>query len=157
MRKINLTTLIIILALAIIGQSYAKSDKDRDHDDGKTQQTLIKIEHEWVDALAKKATDKLDHILGNDWSMVTPTGKIVSKSEALADLKSGAAHYDSVTLGDMNVHIYGNTAVVRGSSEENSQYNGRDTSGHYVFNDVFVKRDGHWKAVSTQLTRVTGD
>jgi ketosteroid isomerase-like protein len=155
MRKINLATLAIILAVA--GQSYAKADKDNNNNDGKTQQTLIKIEHEWVDALAKKDADKLDHILASDWSMVTPTGKIVSKSEALNDLKSGTEHYDSVTMGDMNVRIYGNTAVVRGSSEEKSQYNGQDTSGHYVFNDVFVKRDGNWKAVSTQLTRVTGD
>jgi ketosteroid isomerase-like protein len=107
--------------------------------------------------MPKQDTDKLDHILASDWSMVTPTGKIVSKSEALNDLKSGNEHYDSVTLGDMNVRIYGNTAVVRGSSEEKSQYNGKDTSGHYVFNDVFVKRDGNWKAVSTQLTRVTTD
>jgi len=157
MRKINLTSLAIILALAVAGQSYARADKDNDRDEGKTQQKLIKIEHEWVDALAKKDADKLDHILASDWAMVTPTGKIVSKSEALNDLKSGAEHYDSVTLGDMNVRVFGHTAVVRGSSEENSQYNGRNTSGHYIFNDVFVKRDGNWKAVSTQLTRVTGD
>lgn len=157
MRKINLTTLVMILTLAIAGFSYAKADKDKSSGNDKTQQALIKIEHDWVDALPKKDAATLDKVLADDWSEVGPAGKTTSKSEALTDLKSGATHWDSISLGEMNVRVYGNTAVVRGTSEEKSQYNGKDTSGQYAFTDVFVKQGGSWKAVSTQLTRVTGE
>jgi len=42
--------------------------------------------------------------------------------------------------------------VVTGSDDEKSSYKGKDTSGHYVWTDVFVNRKGHWQAVASQNT-----
>jgi hypothetical protein len=54
----------------------------------------------------------------------------------------------------MKVRIFGDVAVVTGSDDEKSSYKGKDTSGHYVWIDVFVKRKGKWQAVASQSTLV---
>jgi len=45
-------------------------------------------------------------------------------------------------------------AVVQGSDTEKSMTNGKDSSGKYVWMDVFVKRDGKWVAVRSESTIV---
>ena len=52
----------------------------------------------------------------------------------------------------MKVRVFGNTAVVTGSDDEKSSYKGKDTGGHYVWTDIFVKRNGRWQAVASQGT-----
>jgi len=52
----------------------------------------------------------------------------------------------------MKVRVFGDTAVVTGSDDEKSSYKSKDTSGHYLWSDVFVKREGRWQAVASQGT-----
>ena len=51
----------------------------------------------------------------------------------------------------MKVRVFADTAVVIGGHREKSQYEGMDTSGHYRWMDVFVKRNGRWQAVASRL------
>jgi len=44
---------------------------------------------------------------------------------------------------------------VQGSDTEKSLMNGKDTSGKWVWTDVFVKRDSKWLVVRSQAARVT--
>ena len=70
-------------------------------------------------------------------------------------MKSGASKLDSFDFGPMDVKVIGNVAVVQGSDTEKSTYKGTDTSGKWAWMDVFVKRDGKWLAVRSQLARVS--
>ena len=56
-------------------------------------------------------------------------------------------------LDEVSVNVYGTTAVSFTSQEEKSTYAGKDTSGHYHFTDVWVKKDGQWQVVATHGTR----
>jgi hypothetical protein len=56
-------------------------------------------------------------------------------------------------LGSMTVRIFGITAVVTGSNTEKSMSHGKDSSGKYVWTDVFVMRNGLWQVVASQSTR----
>ena len=66
------------------------------------------------------------------------------------DLKSGFVKYTSITTGKVQVRVFGNTAVVTGSDDEKSSRRDMDTSGHYVWTDVFVNRQGRWQVVASQ-------
>jgi ketosteroid isomerase-like protein len=112
----------------------------------------MQTEREWVDAAQKKDADTLNRILAEDWVGQGPTGA-VTKAQALAELKSGESTLDSITLGDMKVRVFGDTAVVAGTDDEKSSYKGKDTSGHYTWTDVFLKHQGKWQAVASQSTR----
>jgi len=117
------------------------------------EQSLMQMEREWVEAAQKKDSDTLNRILADDWVGQGPTG-ITTKAQALSELKSGDSTLESITLGDMKVRVFGDAAVVAGSDDEKSSFKGKDTSGHYTWTDVFVKRHGKWQAAASQITLV---
>ncbi|HUR79441.1 MAG TPA: DUF4440 domain-containing protein [Thermoanaerobaculia bacterium] len=115
---------------------------------------VMDMEREWGEAMLAGNVAKIENIVADDWTMIDPAGQRTSRAQALDDLRSGALKFESSTPGDIKVNVYGDTAIVNGSSKDKGTYKGMDISGDYVFTDVFVKRDGKWRAVSTQVTRV---
>lgn len=57
-------------------------------------------------------------------------------------------------MSDLTVRIYGDTAVVTGSSSQKGQENGKDYSGDYRFTRVYVKQGEAWKTVALQATLI---
>lgn len=152
-RTIVYSVLAMVLVCAALGQTDKKKSATAGGSGG-VEQALMQMEREWTDAQLKKDTKPLDRILADDWVAQGPTGT-VTKSQALAELKSGESKIDSVTLGPMTVRVFGDTVVVTGSDDEKSSYKGKDTSGHWTWTDVFVKRNGRWQAVASQGTLVS--
>ncbi len=91
----------------------------------------------------------IDRIVAPDYTLIGPSGEVVSRAQALADLKSGADKYASLTMADVKVRVFGNAAVVTGRATVKEQYKGKDVSGQLRYTDVFVKRNGRWQAVAT--------
>jgi len=117
-------------------------------------ENLKKLENDWNAALKAKDAAKLGDILGERWIEVEPDGKITDRATALSNLKAPGFSLTDIQMGPMTVRFFGNTAIVVGSDTEKSMMNGKDSSGKYVFTDVFIKRDGKWKAVSSQSTKL---
>jgi ketosteroid isomerase-like protein len=133
-----------VVALGLAGEATAKDVKT-------IEQNVMKLEHDWTDALLKSDVATVGKILADDWVGVGPFGT-VTQAQYLADIKSGDNKMESQTVGEMKVRVFGDVAIVTGSDDEKSSYKGKDTSGHYVWTDAFVKRKGHWQAVASQLT-----
>jgi hypothetical protein len=57
-------------------------------------------------------------------------------------------------FGPMDVKILGSVGMVQGSDTENSSHQGKDSSGKYVWTDVFAKRDGKRVALRSHLAMV---
>ena len=73
----------------------------------------------------------------------------------MTGIRSDSGSLESTVLRDMKVRVYGNTAVVTGTDTERGVYHGKDSSGKYLWTDVFVHRNGRWQAVSSQSTKLT--
>jgi len=119
-----------------------------------TADTLKQIEQDWTEASKAGDADKIGKILADDWTAIGPEGKKETKASLLADIKSGKDKVESGENGPMDVKVLGNVAVVQGSDTERSTMDGKDTSGKYVWTDVFVKRNGNWVAVRSQTAKV---
>jgi len=117
-------------------------------------QTLKQLEQDWADAQKSQDVDKFGQIVAEDWSALGYDGKRVTKQTVLEEIKAGKDKVDSIELGAMDVKVLGNVAVVQGSDTEKSMTNGKDTSGNWVWTDVFVKRDGKWLAVRSQSAKI---
>jgi ketosteroid isomerase-like protein len=115
---------------------------------------LKQAERDWTAGQKAGDADKIAQLLADDWSGLGFDGKKYNKQQYLADFKSGASKFASVELGPMDVRVFGNIGVVQGSDTEKSSYKGKDTSGKYVWMDVFQKKDGKWQAVRSEVTRV---
>ncbi len=115
---------------------------------------LKQIEMDWSAALKAKDTARLAEIVADGWSELDSSGKTITKAKLLADMKAPGNTLDSIEMGPMNVRVFGNTAIVTGSDIEKSTDSGKDTSGKYIWTDVFVKQNGKWRAVASQNTKV---
>ena len=115
---------------------------------------ILQMERDWSAALIANDAAKLEWIMADDWTMTDPAGQRMTRAQSLAEMRDGSLKLESMSPSDVKVAVYGDTAVVTGRSKDKGTYKGMDISGEYAFTDVFVKRDGKWRAVSTQLTRV---
>ena len=146
MKPLCAAGLLAALVLPVFGVARADAPS--------VEQNLMQMERDWTQAGLKKDAASLDKIIADDWVAIGFDGKTVTKAEVMADLKSGASAAQTVELGAMKVRVFGNTAVVTGSDTEKSTYKGKDSSGKYVWTDVFVMRQGRWQAAASQSTKV---
>jgi ketosteroid isomerase-like protein len=147
MKKLMAVTLMMgLCAGGALLQAQAKAADASDE--------IKKIESDWVAAVKAKDTAKLGEILADSWVGLGWDGKITDKATNLAELKAQGNSLDSFEMGPMRVRLFGNTAIVTGSDTEKSSEAGKDTSGKYIWTDVFVKQNGKWRAVSSQSTKV---
>jgi ketosteroid isomerase-like protein len=141
----------VVLLCACAGLVFGQSQTPKGPD---VSQALQQLEHDWLNATKAGDTDKLSVILADDWAGLGYAGEKATKKSYLADVKSGKVTIQSFEIGPMNVKVLGNVAVVQGSDTEKSTTNGKDSSGKYLWMDVFVKRDGKWVAVRSQTAMV---
>ena len=115
--------------------------------------TIVRLENDWVAAIEKKDAPALERLLAEDFAGTSPTAHTYTRTNAIDDLKNAKYVVEAMTLDDVSVNAYGNVAVAFTSQEEKSRYAGANTSGHYHFTDVWVKKDGRWQAVASHGTR----
>lgn len=117
-------------------------------------QAIKQLEQDLADAIMAGDADKVARIIADDWAGLGYDGRKASKESFLAGVKAGRDKIESVELGPMEVKLLGNVAVVQGSDIEKSVINGKDTSGTWLWMDVFERRNGVWVVVRSQSARM---
>ncbi len=145
--RVTACSLVVLCSLLLAGPTI-KAEGAASAAAG-VEQSIIQMEKDWANADITKDAATLERVMADDWVGVDFNGKILSKGEAIADLKSGASTAKSIELGPLKVRVFGNPAIVNGSDTEKSTWKGKDSSGHYVWTDVFAQRNGKWQAVSS--------
>jgi hypothetical protein len=116
--------------------------------DASVAKTLKGIEQTWLQAEKNHDPTSFEKLVSDDWIALTPDGKHQTKAERSAKLKN--SHMGSASLGHMDVRVFGDTVVVTGTVDEPAEHG----THHYVWSDVFIKRDGKWLAVASQTALV---
>ena len=119
-----------------------------------TAEAVKQLERDWSDAQKARDIDKLSQILADDWLGLGFDGAKTTKKEFLNDVKSGTSKLESFEFGPMDAKKIGTVIVVQGSDTEKSSYKGKNTSGKWVWMDVYENRDGKWRAVRSQAAMV---
>ncbi|MGA3346504.1 MAG: nuclear transport factor 2 family protein [Terracidiphilus sp.] len=116
---------------------------------------IEQLEEAWRNAMLKSDAAALDALLAEDYMAITPSGTLQSKEEALASLRSGGMHLNSVTLSDRKMRFYGTTALVTSKAEVSGTTTGRDISGAFRYTHVYARnKQGAWKIVSFEANRI---
>ena len=115
------------------------------------EQTIDRLEHEWVQAIVAKDTSTIDRILADDF-VGTTDSQMYSKADAIEDVQTGV--HESLDMSNVNVRVFNDAAVVTLTQNEKSHHGTEDFSGSYLFTNVWVKRNGEWRAVASHGSRV---
>jgi uncharacterized protein (TIGR02246 family) len=145
-------TQICFLILVLSTLIAAQAKQHEGDSDTSISKALQATEQSWLNAEKNHDAAAFEKIVADDWIAITPDGKSQTKAERAAEITSG--HVDSATLGNMKVRVFGDTAVVTGTDDETDTIDGKKSTDHYIWTDVFVKRDGRWLAVASQTAQV---
>jgi len=150
------THLLIFAALTSPAVTFAQTtDASSSKPSAETEQAIMKMEQDFISPLTKGDATAIEPMVANDYFFTAPDGKTSSKTEFLADLKSGDLKITSSITRDMKVQVAdADMAVVTYASTDKGSYKGHDISGDYRWTDVFVKRDGRWQLIVSQGTGI---
>ena len=119
--------------------------------DAATTRTFEQIEQRLVDTWLAGDCDGWSALLDPAWSVIHITGATITRGEAL-EICRAPRHGDKQTVDDVKVRLYGDTAIVTGRTTVTSGETGQVVQ--LRFTDVCVRRDGRWRIVASQATRV---
>jgi ketosteroid isomerase-like protein len=143
---------ICFVSLVLSAAVPVQAKQPKADSDAATSQTLQVMEQDWLNAEKNHDAAAFEKLVADDWIAITPDGKSQTKAERAAEIKT--SNIDSATLGDMKVRVFGDAAVVTGTDDEVTMKDGNKSNDHYVWTDVFVKRNGKWLAVASQTAQI---
>src|ERR1044071_211373 len=146
---------IAILALTVapmgVGQEQRGSHRPI------VEEAIKKLDNERIQAQIHADATSLDRIYAADFIGVGPSGTLRTKPQVISDFTSGDLKFQSITTDDVQVRVYGNTAVETGRSTMTGQDKGKTVPRDTRFTRVWVKQQGRWRLVanhySSQTTR----
>lgn len=118
------------------------------------EQEVTQLTDQYIAALKAKDTAALERIWGDDLTFINPGGVVLTKTQRLADIQSGANRFDSLEASERTVKVYGDVAVMTSLTTMKGQYGGQEASGQYRVTNVFARRGGAWQIVSLQMTPI---
>ncbi len=149
---------ILIVALLVAVSSFVFSQPTRTsaNQKGNDEQAVRQLINEISAALSRNDTAALDRIYADSYTLTNENGVVSTKVPRLAAIKSGEMKFESVVFDDVNIRLYGNTAVATFRVTSKSQFKGQEASGQFRGTSTYVKTKGRWQVVAAQTTRIAG-
>jgi ketosteroid isomerase-like protein len=119
------------------------------------QEEVLRLEKEFSQAIVKNDAKAVARFLTDGWIIIDPDGGIIDRARFLGVIESGALTHEMMESDDTRVLIYGNTAIVTALTTTKGKFSGQAFTTQERTTDVFVKQNGRWMCVLSQLTRFT--
>ena len=148
MRRTLVIAALVLTAVPIaLGQQSAR----REHR-GSVEQAIRQLDDERIQAQIHADAAALDRIYADDFIGVGPSGTVRTKPQVISDFTSGHLKFQSITTDDVQVRVYGNTAVETGRSTMNGQDRDKAVPRDNRFTRVWVKQQGRWRLVANHYS-----
>lgn len=121
------------------------AEDQKDLGDPAEIKALRDLVRQWDEASVKGDAATLDRLLADEFTFVGG----VRKSAYLESVKAKSAdtYVESAVSDEIQVQIYGNTAVVTAVDTIKGKSRGQPYENKYLYMDVWVKRSGRWQCV----------
>lgn len=117
-----------------------------------SEEELLKVERDFAAAVLSNDADAIGKFLAGDWVIVDADGGVIDKARFLGAIKSGTLVHEEMELDDMAVRAHGDSAVVTTITSTKGKFAGREFATQERATDFFVKQNGRWQCVFSQLT-----
>jgi ketosteroid isomerase-like protein len=105
----------------------------------------------WYRAAIQQDSAALNTYLADDLTYCHAGGKLQNKAEYVAGVMKGPPHYESMTYSDMNIRVYGKTAVLTAFADVKLV---NSPAFRVRTLHVYVEKNGHWQLVAHESTRL---
>ncbi|HUQ31380.1 MAG TPA: nuclear transport factor 2 family protein [Pyrinomonadaceae bacterium] len=141
---------ILILVAAILALSplaVGQGKEEKSARDAKVEQELRNLVRMWDEADVKGDAATLNRLLADEFAYVGGANK--AQYLTFVKSKSPDSYIESAVSDDVQVQVYGDTAVVTGLDTVKGKNKGQAYVSKWLYMDVWVKRDGRWQCVKT--------
>lgn len=138
----------VLLSLSMIGR-VACADEATD----KAQ--LREIETRTAAALVNANFQALGSVFAEEWTLIGSEGQILTRQQIFEHLRSGELKFSAYELGEMDIRIFGDTAVIVGHGNSHGEFKGEKFEQDEVYSDTFIRVGEKWRCVLTHSSQVT--
>jgi ketosteroid isomerase-like protein len=131
-----------LLAAIVVTGAHASSADDK--------KAVANLDTQYQAAVKKNDATTMDHILADDFILVTGSGKIYSKADLLNEARGGQIVYEHQEDTALTVRVWGDTAVVTAKLWEKGTENGKPIDYTVWFSDTYVRTPTGWRYVFGQ-------
>jgi len=117
--------------------------------DSEVEHDLRRMSSEWVAALVRRDPATLARIMAPDCTFTYPL-EGDGTEQFIADIESEDLKVESLTRDNVEVRVFGHTAVLTCLDTAKWIYKGRVIEGYYRSIHVYGERDGRWQLVAIQ-------
>jgi len=140
MKKISLCVLLLPLMQQLTAQTA-------------DVQILQKLNQDWLNAIVKKDSSTLEKILADDFIMVNPAGKKLTKKDNLSLISAPGIIFSSIFIDSVTIRLFGgDTGIVSCWTTFVYKVEGKEKTGKNCYQDIYVRRKYKWQAVSAHVT-----
>jgi uncharacterized protein (TIGR02246 family) len=136
---------VLVFTVAIMGAGQEQSAMGSHRTS--VEAAIRKLDNERIQAQIHADATALDRIYAADFIGVGPSGTVRTKPQVISDFTSGELKFQSITTEEVQVRVYGDTAVETGLSTMIGQDKGKTVPRDTCFTRVWVKQQGHWRLV----------
>jgi uncharacterized protein DUF4440 len=116
---------------------------------GPVEQELTKLDRELMDAAVRNDQTLMQRVAVQSHVFINPAGGVQESGDTTGP------KLESIQSEDVQVRVHGDTAILIGRANVKGRFpDGPDISGPYRYMRVFVKQQGQWRLVATQITRI---
>ena len=146
MKKLIALTVLAVVALPVVAAGKADVPKE-----------LAAAYKAWDEALVKADGAAMDKLYAEDATFIEPDGKKNGKKDAINAITSGEVKIANPATEHWGVTIEGNTAIFTGEWRAKETMKGETKEVHYAYTDAWVKRQGKWVVLVSQLTPILAE
>ena len=117
-------------------------------------QTVIDLDRKRMTAMATKDVATLEALLADDLIYCHSSARLDTRRSLIDAMVSGATVYTGVEPSDVVAQDFGDTVVLTGIARIEVAVNGTPNAFAVRFTDVYAKRNGTWRMVTWQSTRL---
>ena len=124
---------------------------------GTAEQELLNVENTWKQAVVNRDAASLQRLYADEYLSTDQEGMVWNKAQDIGIDTTGNSRLGAYNLDGLKVRFYGDVAVVTGRNVSKGTLFGKAAKGQSRFTDVFVKRDGRWQCVTSQVTPIVAE
>ena len=149
-----LAVLMVLQCSLLFGQSSAGpavSKGDQSHAEAEVRQILQDLAVEQRSKPdAKELERQLERLYADEFTATNALGQVLSKPAVIAARVSGRISAQLYELDEVAIQIYGDIAIAK----TRERIEGNTVSGRFRHLRVFIKRDGRWQLIASQMTKI---
>ena len=113
---------------------------------------VVGVARAWDRAMVGNDAEEIGRFMADDWVMVGSDGNVMTRAMLLDLVRSGDLSHDVMESKDLEVRVYGDTAVATATGISGGTFRGGSFLEHERWSCVFVRQGGQWRCVHTHLS-----